>query len=510
MRKPRSFRKDWVRAGLAAVACASVPLGTAIGADYARTLSFEKTVAELSAMAKAGSPASDVLAAATPLGFAPNTKKNPGLNWPALQPTSVSLVPIDLVLSQLALQAGANYHVALRQAQARPEVLMVQGGVASLAMVAEAAEQAGYGDLFEKTPDGYVAHVALAVWNGASLFLQPGETLLLDREAGSFLLASGTLLAKGGEVRSTGEPNARLKDFNPFVVIALSGTALVEGARFADLGYGLFPPLTGVTLVEGGFFRDGVPSFIRNSRFDNVKTLALMGASDAVVSGNTFTGSSGPALLLSGGKDLTADRNVVLAGPQAHGIKVTAGAQSVRVRGNFVVGSGLNGIFADAGASDLTVTGNIIAGADRSGVSVSSADCVTVRDNLLLQNAQSGLAVNDSAGLSIAANRLYDNGNAGISVTHQPDYGRIEIASNELDGNRVGVKGSTTAQLRFSANDFSGQAPRLFDGELVQFSDQFFNLTGEAVIDGLKLGGGAKLTPTGALRPTSCSFEGDD
>jgi len=504
------MRKRWVRAGLALMACASVPLGTAIGADYARTLSYEKAVAELAAMAKAGSPASDVLAAATPLGFEPSGKKQPGLNWPALAPTSVSLVPIDLVLSQLALQAGANYHVALRQAQARPDVLMVQSGVASLAMVAEAAEKAGFGDLFEKTPDGYVAHVAVAVWNGASLYLQPGETLLLDRSAGAFLLASGTLLAKGAEVRSTGDENPRLKDFKPFVVIALSGTALFEGSRFADLGYGLFPPLTGVTLVEGGFFRDGVPSFVRNSRFDNVKTLALLGASDAVVYGNTFTGSGSPALLFSGGKELTADRNVVLAGPDAHGIKVTAGAQSVRVTGNFVVGAGLNGVFADAGAADLTVTGNIIASAKRSGVSVASADCVTVSDNLLLQNAQSGLAVSDSAGLSIAANRLYDNGNAGISVTKQPDYGRIEIASNELDGNRVGVKGSTTAQLKFVANDFSGQAPRLFDGELVQFSEQFFNLTGEAVIDGLKLGGGAKLTPTGALRPTSCSFEGDN
>ena len=360
------MRKTWVRAGLVSLVCASVPLG-ATGADYARTLSFEKTVAELFAMAKSGSPASDVLAAATPLGFTPSTKKTPGLNWPALAPTSVSLVPIDLVLSQLALQAGANYHVALRQAQARPEVLMVQSGVASLAMVAEAAEKAGYGDLFEKTADGYVAHISVAVWNGASLFLQPGETLLLDRQAGAFLLASGTLLAKGAQVRGTGEKNPRLNDFNPFVVIALSGTALIEGSELADLGYGLFPPLTGVTLVEGGFFRDGVPSFVRNSRFDNVKTVALLGASDAVVSGNTFTGSSGPSLLFSGGTNLTADRNVVLAGPAAHGIKVTAGAQGVRVTGNFVEGAGLNGIFADAGAANLTVTGNIIAGAERSG-----------------------------------------------------------------------------------------------------------------------------------------------
>jgi poly(beta-D-mannuronate) C5 epimerase len=505
--------RNWVRAGLISAVVVSVPLcapTVSLGADYARTLTFEKTVAALAAMATGGSPASDVLAAAAPLGFKPKGAMPAPLTWPALRETSVSLVPIDLVLSQLALQAGANYHVALRQAQARPEVLMVQNGVASLAMIADGASKAGFGDLFEKTPDGYVAHISIAVWSGASLFLQPGEKLLLDRNAGAFLLTSGTLLARGGEIRGTGEPNARLKDFNPFVVIALSGTARIEGAHFADLGYGLFPPLTGFTVVEGGFFRDGVPSVVRNSRFDNVKTLALLGASDAEITGNVFAGASGPSVLMSGGQHLVADGNVVLAGRAAHGIKVTAGASNVAVTDNVVVGAGLNGIFADAGAAQLTVTGNIVADARRSGVSVASADCVQVSGNLLLKNAQSGLAVNDSAGLSVAANRLYDNGNAGISVTHQPDYGRIEIASNELDGNRVGIKGSTTAQLRFVANDFSGQAPRLFDGELVQFSDRFFDLSGEAVIDGLKLGGGAKLTPNGALRPTSCSFEGDD
>jgi poly(beta-D-mannuronate) C5 epimerase len=503
------MRKVWVRAGLAAMACATVPLGTAIAADYARTLSFEQTVAELAGLTAAGSSAREVLEAASPLGLSVETAPPP-LEWPTLGGIGVSLVPIDLVLSQLALQAGANYHVALRQAQARPEVLMVEAGVASLAMVAEAAAAAGFGEVLEETPDGWVAHVPIAVWNGATLFLQPGETLLLDREAGAFLLASGTLMARDAEVRSTGGANPRLGDFNPFVVVALSGTALIEGSRFADLGYGRFAPLTGVTLVEGGFFRDGAPSVVRDSRFENVRTLALVGASDAVVAGNSFTGSAGPALLFSGGENLSASGNVVLAGPGAHGIKVTAGAQDVTLEGNLVSGAGLNGIFADAGAADLVITGNIVAGAERSGISVASADCVTVSGNLLLQNAQSGLAVSDSAGLSVAANRFYDNGNAGISVTRQPDYGRIEIAANELDGNRVGVKGSTTAELRFVANDFSGQAPRLFDGELIQFSDRFFDLAGETVIDGLRLGGDARLTPSGALRPTRCSFEGDD
>ncbi len=154
-----------------------------------------------------------------------------------------------------------------------------------------------------------------------------------------------------------------------------------------------------------------------------------------------------------------------------------------------------------------------IAGSKRSGVSVASADCIAVADNLLLQNAQSGLAVRDSAGLDVRTNRMIDNGNAGITVTHQPDYGVIEIASNELDGNRVGIKGSTTARLAFAMNDFTGQAPRLLDGELVQFTDRFFDLRADAggptIIDGLELKSGAKLTPNGALRPTTCTFEGD-
>ena len=47
MRKAKPFRTKLVRAGLVSLVCASVPLG-ASGADYARTLSFEKTVAELS------------------------------------------------------------------------------------------------------------------------------------------------------------------------------------------------------------------------------------------------------------------------------------------------------------------------------------------------------------------------------------------------------------------------------------------------------------------------------
>lgn len=502
------MRKAGVRAGFAIMA-ACLPVA-ATAADYARTLAFEKTVDEVTAMVGEARPLDELRAALAPLGLEFRNAPTGSPGRPRLGGVTVSSAALDLVLSQLALQAGANYHVALRQAQARPEVLLVGSGVASLAQLQEAAQAAGLADAIEKTPDGYVAHLPIAVWNGATLFMQPGETLLLDRSSGAFLLSAGNLIGTDASIGVTGAENPRLKDFNPFVVVAMSGNAQFERMQFADLGFGLFPPMTGMTLLESGFYNRTGSSFIRDSRFTDVGALAVIDATGAIVDNNILTGTT---LLLSGGTTLAARGNVVLPGPDAHGIKVTNAANGVDLTGNIIIYAGLNGIFADAGSADLKIRSNLIAGSKRSGVSVASADCIAVADNLLLQNAQSGLAIRDSAGLDVRTNRLIDNGNAGITVTHQPDYGVIEIASNELDGNRVGIKGSTTARLAFAQNDFTGQAPRLLDGELVQFTDRFFDLRADAggptIIDGLELKSGAKLTPNGALRPTTCTFEGD-
>lgn len=502
------MRKAGARAGLA-IMTACLPL-TATAADYARTLAFEKTVDEVAAMVGEQHSLDDLRATLAPLGldFRHPPAGSPGR--PRLGGVTVSAAALDLVLSQLALQAGANYHVALRQAQARPEVLLIGSGVADLAQLHEAAEAAGLAGAIEKTPEGYVAHLPIAVWDGATLFMQPGETLLLDRSSGAFLLSAGNLIGTDAAIGTTGAENPRLKDFNPFVVVAMSGSAQLERMQLADLGFGLFPPMTGVTLLESGFYNRSTPSYIRDSRLTNVGALAVIDATGTIVDDNILTDTT---LLLSGGKTLAARGNVVLAGADAHGIKITNGAKGVDLTGNIVIDAGLNGIFADSGSADLDIRNNLIAGSGRSGVSVASADCIAVTGNLLLQNAQSGLAVRDSAGLDVRTNRLIDNGNAGITVTHQPDYGVIEIASNELDGNRVGIKGSTTARLAFTTNDFTGQAPRLLDGELVQFTDRFFDLRADAggptIIDGLELKSGAKLTPNGALRPTTCTFEGD-
>jgi poly(beta-D-mannuronate) C5 epimerase len=108
-------------------------------------------------MVEAGRPATDLQSAAAPLGFTYTATEQKPVKELALGGVKVSVVSIDLVLSQLALQAGANYHVALRQAQAKPEVLLVEAGVSSLAQLYETVTAAGLIGLIDKTDTGYVA-----------------------------------------------------------------------------------------------------------------------------------------------------------------------------------------------------------------------------------------------------------------------------------------------------------------------------------------------------------------
>ena len=163
--------------------------------------------------------------------------------------------------------------------------------------------------------------------------------------------------------------------------------------------------------------------------------------------------------------------------------------------------------------ADLALSGNLVPGNAKSGISLASADCVAVTSNLLLGNGQSGLAVRDSAGAQIRLNRFLDNEGAGIAISRQPGHGHITVAGNALEGNKVGVQGSTTASLDFSGNDLDGQAPRLLDGELVQFAARFFDFSasGEPLtIEGLDAVAATRPLPAAASeRPQSCTYPED-
>jgi poly(beta-D-mannuronate) C5 epimerase len=493
---------------VALLAAVSAPAGAL---DLARQQQYREALAALAAKAEGGAAAQEIFAGAAAFGLAfdePGARPAPAMAGPAAA-TKVSLVAIDLVLSQLALQTGANYHVALRQAQRRPEVLILEAGATSLAGLFEAAEAAGLKDVLSRTDAGIVAHVPIAVWTGATLVLAPGETLALDRSSGAFLLVSGRLAADGARVEASGDANATLGGFEPFVVVALGGSAQINDTDFAGLGFAGHAPMTGVTLIGGGLRPTLEQSFIRNSRFTDSGTLTLVGAEGAAIESNVFSGATGPAVVLSGGSGASVRHNLVVGASATHGIKLTAGAAGAVVAGNVIVDNGANGVFADEGVLDLTLAGNLIAGNALSGISLASADCVAVSGNLLLRNGQSGLAVRDSAGARIRTNRFLDNEGAGIAVSRQPGHGHITVADNELEGNKVGVKGSTTARLDFAGNDFTGQTPRLLDGELVQFTARFFDFSADGsplTIEGLDVAAAARPVVATGQRPQSCSY----
>lgn len=495
----------------ALAASVSAPAGAL---DLARQQHYRQALDALAEMVATGGAEPqaifDKAAAEFDLSFEePGAGPEMPMTGPAAE-TKVNLVPIDLVLSQLALQTGANYYVALRQAQRRPEVLLLESGATTLAGLYEAAVAAGLESALSRTETGIVAHAPIAVWTGATLSLGAGETLSLDRSSGAFLLVSGRLTAEGARIEASGEGNAKLGGFEPFVVVALGGAAQVNDTDLAGLGFAGNAPMTGFTLIGGGLHPAREKSVFRNNRFVASGTLTLIGADSVVVENNLFSGATGPALVLSGGTGASVRHNLVVgASAASHGIKLTAGAAGAVVAGNVIVDNGANGVFADAGVLDLTLAGNLIAGNALSGVSLASADCVTVTGNLLLQNGQSGLAVRDSAGVAIRTNRFLDNEGAGIAISRQPGHGRITVADNEIEGNKVGVKGSTTARLDFAGNDFSGQTPRLLDGELVQFAARFFDFSSDGApltIEGLDVAAEARPVALTAQRPQSCSY----
>ncbi len=382
-----------------------------------------------------------------------------------------SLAPIDLILAQLAFQTGANYHLALREAQSPSSlrVLVLESGSASLSQLVDALVGTQYAGALERTSSGIIARMPLAVWSDATLRLDRGERLILDRSAGAFLLDAGRLVARGATISSTPEPNARQPDFRPFVLVALSGSADIRETIFEDLGFGQYQNMSGLSFAQGGLYAESTVSILHDNIFLDTGSLSMVEARGAEISGNRFIRSRGPAILIDAGSDVTVSHNVVVGASQSHGIKVTGGASAVALSDNLMLANGGHGVFADAGTTKLTVEGNLIAGNTGSGIVVTASACVDVAGNALLENDQKGVSISRSIKVVITDNRIAGNGSAGVAVAAQGD-GVTELGRNRLSSNRVGIFGVRSGRIDLTGNDLLGQLPRLLAGELVQYT----------------------------------------
>lgn len=383
----------------------------------------------------------------------------------------VSLVPVDLVLSQIALQTGANFHSALIQAQAsgKPEALMIDAGRVTLAALKLQLRDKKFSEYIEETESGLTFRIPLVIWKSAELALEKGETLGLDASQGAFLLNTGRLSVDNAAIMGVGPENKKQPAFRPFILSALSGSLNISQSKLSRLGFGDRPGMSGITLNVGGLYPVLGESTIRQTLFQDVGSVAVINGSKVNISGNRFRSSAGTAIIVSGGDDVVVKRNIIgVTAKGGHGIKVTDGANDVTLAENIISSSGSNGIFADRGVTNLEIKRNVLTGSHASGISLVSTACVEIQDNLLSSSGARGVSIRNSRSVSLSANLVTSNRGAGVAVTEQPSGQVTRLDDNDFIANRAGIYGTNAATLALARNEFSEQMPRLLEGEIAQ------------------------------------------
>lgn len=408
-----------------------------------------------------------------------------GLTWGApvvpdiaLQPfvadagAVIELVDIRLLLTQIAIQAGARDHDALIRAQGARDhdVILLRDGFVTLKDLWTLSQGTPAQKFVTLTPEGIVLTRPLAIWADAGLSLADQDKLILDRPSGSFLANLGWLNLSGGSISGAGGPNRAEAAFRPFVLTAGQGSLTARAATFQALGFGKATVFGGIAVVNHGL---GVPSrasVIAQSTLTDVATLGLIATTGAVVSGNrmeTGTGqTTGTALLISQAKKTVVSGNRLIARSGAQSIRISAGAMGVRISDNLISGASRMGILIDQGSQAVGIVGNVVAGNLTSGISVDAATCVRITDNLVAGNGGVGLNLSSTEGLIAANNAILFNKGSGILVRNQTPTAAVHLTGNILIGNREGVRGATPGHVVLEGNDFDGQMPRVFAGDM--------------------------------------------
>ena len=392
----------------------------------------------------------------------------------ATEAADVALVDIRLMLTQLAVQTGANDHLALVRAQqpqdgaAQDEpaqAILIRAGFLTLPALLAAVQGTPVADYLVATPEGVTARVPLVIWDDAGLQIGAGEALALDRAGGSFLINYGRLDVIGGAVSGTEPVNPTEPAFRPFVLTAGAGEFHAQDAQFAALGFGSNRTFGGLAISNNALMNAERASDVSGSTLTGVTSLVVR-AQGTRITGNRLIGSNGPAIEVSGGHGVVVDDNLVLDATGHQAIRITLGSEQVQVSGNIALGGARNGILIDRGSSHVSVIGNVLAGQSSAGVGVSRSDCVLVSGNLVGRNAGYGIIVSEARRVRLEGNALLFNQRSGLLVRDQSDQGRVTVAANVLAGNRDGVSGATPGPIELIANDLDGQMPRLLSGDL--------------------------------------------
>lgn len=400
---------------------------------------------------------------------------------------------LQLGLSQLAIHAGTNGHIALVRAQnGQSDAIFLQSGFTDLATLARAATDQGIAGI---TVEGQTVTLTrpLVVWMGAGLHLDPGDTLRLSGTDGAFLLNFGRLDSESATVETTGD-----SEFRPFLLTAGQGTLRLEGSTLDGLGFSRSDTFGGIAVLSRGLFRPDHPPLVRNSTFTDTGLLFLAGSDGAWIEGNTFLSPRTGGLTLSATKAATVTGNLIHAAQGSAALRLRDGAEDTRIAGNLILNSLRTGVMGEGNLTRITLAGNAIAGSGGVGLLLRRADCLRLSGNLIAANGAAGIKMVETARATLARNAILHNSGSGLTIQTQPPEARTDLSANLLMSNRDGLSGAGLGPVTLAGDDLTGQLPRLFSGEFAQYLPAYLSAR-----DAQGETGFATATPAGTASETA-------
>ena len=414
--------------------------------------------------------------------------------------TAVRFQPLDMRLPLAMISqshgGGDNDTVVMAQGPRGPDALVLREGRARMIDLSSAALNAGAARLGEG--GALILTRPLIVWDGAELILTEGETLLLDRSAGAFVMVLGDLSTNGATIAGTGDENAGAPKFRPFVVAGSGGLLTLKNSTFARLGFGHTEKFSGVSIMRNGLMMGRGVSQIHDNLFDQVNTLSIDTAQDVEIIGNRFRATPKVALALTNAGRPVVRGNVFFQNGEFNAIQVLRGSYGAVIEDNLILGGGRAGIVVKFDSHRAEIRRNVVWKRDGAGIIFAKSNCGVIEGNWVLQNRQKGIEVRTSKGTEVRANHVALNRNTGLWVSGQAETVATLVKGNVFSQNRAGLTTATAAHLVMDGNDFSGQVPRFLSGDVATQNAAFAQGLGNAMVLS-----SAGVTPA-HVPPTGC------
>ncbi len=451
--------------------CLAVSIGHTTASDL--TSRLQSVANEMTALANAPSSTADAyFSAVTTLGFAEQADYQAELVSQAPKAGDVrpvaKLLPVSMLLDAALGKTSAETLEAIADAQGDdPSAIYFEDGPvfledirAAISVAASVGSESATGELNLSRP--------LVLSSRAVLVLQPGEKLTLDRAKGAFIIAAGGLIVDRAIIAGTETPNTTEAKFRPFVLAdATVGPVELSGAKIEHLGFGNDPRSAGLSIAGGGADAE-TRSFVQDTIFSDMGSLTLVDATQSTIRRNVFHKSANTALSIVTSASVIIDGNAIIEPVQGHGVKLGPNVANILLSDNIVARSERHGVLIEGNTRGSLVFNNLLFQNHASGVAVLSGSCLSLEQNVTLANVDDGIMVRDSAALSLQTNIISANGRAGLSVAG--DSGSLQLADNRFENNKIGLRASASFELALSNNDWTGQTPRLLDGDVAHYT----------------------------------------